>query len=154
MSGTLRPRIAFRYTPNTERLLSAQRSASNRALFQAGGFCKTTASRSMRRARKAPVDSAGRRGTIPSAPGQPPAAITNRLKRGIQFDVNRTTGNVIVGPVRRPSKGFRKGPRLLEVGGFGVRRGQRAFIAPRPYMVPAFRKTIPRFPRLFRRSVR
>ena len=156
---------------------------TRRALFQAGGFVRQTARRSIRNA-------TGKRAV--SQPGEPPVGHTGHLRGtdgaygGIAFEVNPYLKSVVIGPVKlnqvfyqgdgKPAAGTV--PQVLEFGGrIGIRevlkygRWQRndlrkktkeanlpsrirwVQISARPYMGPALAKTRPRFPELWRNSV-
>jgi len=130
--------------PKVQRAVDAAR---RRVLSKAGAFIRTAARSSIRKRKN------------PSRPGQPPHSHTGLLKRFIFFGYDPATDSVVVGPV-----GFKRSnaPRVLEYGGVTTvtrfRRGKvtrrRVRIAPRPYMGPALAKELPKFPELWRDSIR
>ena len=121
--------------------------AKRQVLSRAGAFIRTTARSSIRR----------RKTSAP--PGRPPHSHTGLLKRFIFFGYDERSESVVVGPL-----GFKRSnaPNVLEFGGTATverrRRGKRirrkVVIAKRPYMGPALEKERPKFPQLWRNSVR
>jgi hypothetical protein len=124
---------------------SAVDKAQRKVLSKAGAFVRQHAVRSIR----------SRKGV--SAPGSPPHSHTGLLKRNIFFAYEPKRAAVVIGPVRlRESQGT--APRLLELGGTVRRRDGRALrtlkYRPRSYMGPALAAEAPKFPSLFKNSVR
>jgi len=124
---------------------SAVDKAQRKVLSKAGAFVRRHAVRSIR----------SHKGV--SAPGKPPHSHTGLLKRNIFFAYEPKRSGVVIGPVRlRETHGT--APRLLELGGTARRRDGRALrtlkYRPRPYMSPALSAEAPKFPNLFRNSVR
>jgi phage gpG-like protein len=121
--------------------------AKRQALSRAGAFIRTTARSSIRK----------RKTSAP--PGRPPHSHTGLLKRFIFFGYDPATDSVVVGPV-----GFKRSnaPNVLEFGGTtvverrtkGTKRRRRVRIGARPFMGPALEKERPKFPVLWRNSVR
>lgn len=119
--------------------------ATRSRLSKAGAFVRTTARDSIRK-RKAV-----------SEPGAPPSSHEGSLRRLILFAFEKTTESVVVGP-----KLFKQqnptGPNLLEFGGSFLRRDRNRSrtlrYRPRPFMGPALEKEAPKFPDLFKNSVR
>ena len=134
---------------DTDRVKRAADTATRKVLSKAGAFIRTAAKSSIRK-RKAI-----------SAPGQPPSSHTGLLKKFIFFgyDANRKT--VVVGPMRLNQK-IGAAPEALEHGGAstvvsgrrGKRRKRRIRIAARPFMGPAMRQEMPKFPGLWANSVK
>ncbi len=152
--------------------------AKKRELSRAGSFVRRTARRSIRpagkRAIKAKKKNRGGSRNDPtiSRPGQPPRMHTAgaRNLKTILFGYEQSRQSVVVGPVKFPRSGNNV-PELMEHGGVGkvrvLRRNQRKrkrgrvrtrLVAvryrPRPFMNPALRQELPKFPALFRNSVR
>ena len=130
--------------PKVQRAVDAAR---RRVLSKAGAFIRQEARQSIRK----------RKGTSP--PGRPPYSHVGLLRNLILFGYDERTDSVVVGPV-----GFKRSkvPHVLEYGGVTTvtrfRRGKierrRVRIAPRPYMGPALAKELPKFPELWRNSIR
>ncbi|HPD31726.1 MAG TPA: hypothetical protein PLV57_20520 [Phycisphaerae bacterium] len=126
----------------------AVNKAKRGVLSRAGAFIRQAARTSIRK----------RQGT--SSPGSPPYSHTGLLRRFILFGYDRGTDSVVVGPVRLNKPG--EAPRVLELGGTtvieqrvrGRRVRARARIQRRPYMGPAMEKELPKFPALWRNSIR
>lgn len=122
--------------------------AKREVLSKAGAFIRQTARTSIRK----------RKGISP--PGSPPYSHTGLLRRFILFGYDRDTDSVVVGPARISKPG--DAPHALEFGGTTEmeqsRRGRRvrvkARIRKRPYMGPAMAKELPKFPTLWRNSIR
>jgi hypothetical protein len=122
--------------------------AKREVLSKAGAFIRQTARTSIRK----------RKGVSP--PGNPPYSHTGLLRRFILFGYDRSTDSVVVGPARISKPG--DAPHALEFGGTTEmeqrRRGRRvrvkARIRKRPYMGPAMEKELPKFPTLWRNSIR
>lgn len=120
--------------------------ATRRVLSRFGAFVRRTARSSIRKRKRA------------SRPGQPPSSHTGLLKRFIFFGYDRGRDSVVIGPQRLGQRGRGQAPSLLEYGGVArLQRGgkrQRARVASRPYMGPAFEKEKPKLPAMWRNSVR
>lgn len=96
-----------------------------------------------------------------SKPGRPPRTHVKgkRSIRLILFAWNAASESVIVGPVRFSNKLGVNVPRVLEKGGrsrFQQKSGDiaQSFVQPRPVMGPTLEEEAPKFPDLFRDSVR
>jgi hypothetical protein len=77
-----------------------------------------------------------------SQPGKPPSSRTGALKNFILYSVEKPEKSVVIGPsyLQRKSK---YAVQSLENGGISISpKGQRLNISARPFMVPAFDKTI------------
>jgi len=130
-------------------VLRAVDAANRKNLSKAGAFIRTTARHSIRR----------RKGASP--PGSPPSSHTGLLKRFIFFGYERSRQTVVIGPMRLNQKAG-DAPAALEHGGTSVvveglrrrRRKRRVRIRARPFMGPAMRKELPKFPSLWANSVR
>jgi len=158
--------IATRFHSNLNfRGLDRQKErADRRFLFKAGGSVRTTARRSMKKAKKVRTgpkrrDERGKflkmkRRVDSSKPGQPPKSHTKRLKQGVRFAV--LPDRVLIGPVRAASKVQRStlpGCALLEHGGPAVRKDRqggpyKVRYKPRPYMGPALEANQGELPKL------
>jgi len=131
--------------PKVQRAVDAARQ---RVLSKAGAFVRKEARWSIKSRKK-----------MVSRPGHPPFSHVGLLKRFIFFGYDEYSDSVVVGPV-----GFKRSnvPHVLEYGGVTTvtrfRRGKieqrRVRIAPRPYMGPALAKELPKFPELWRNSIR
>lgn len=123
-------------------------AATRKVLGNFGGYCRRVARNSMRKARG------------PSQPGQPPHVHTGLLKNGIAYGYDASAGSVVIGPT--PLKGMGIVPPLLEYGGRAMRRvragkkrkDKMVTYAPRPFMGPAFDKTLPQLPAMWAGSVK
>lgn len=126
-------------------VIAAVDAASRRALSRFGAFVRATAKSSIRRRKR------------PSQPGCPPSSQTGLLKRFIFFAYDPTRRSVVIGPQRLNQKNT-DAPHTLEYGGWTTvaerGRKRRVFIAPRPYMQPAFDKERPNLPALWRDSAK
>lgn len=113
--------------------------AARKAMSKFGAFVRQRARSSIRpRKQSAP-------------PGSPPSSHEGSLRRLILFAYDASTKSVVIGPVP-----FRKGeaPRLLEHGGTAIRRGKPARYRGHPFMAPAAKAELPKFPDLLRGMVR
>ena len=134
---------------DTDRVKRSADAAARRVLSKAGAFVRTTAKHSIR----------SRKGVSP--PGSPPSSHTGLLRRFIFFGYDASRKTVVVGPMRLNQK-VGTAPEALEHGGAtdvveglrGRRRKRRVRIRARPYMGPAMRKELPKFPSLWANSVR
>lgn len=143
-------------------------NAKRGVLARAGAFIRQTARTSIRK----------RKGTSP--PGEPPHSHLGLLRRFILFGYDERTDSVVVGPAKLAKTG--DAPHILEFGGTTVAkrtmvvrvgdtgrdrrgrftRGKRRLVKAgtrlvykrRPYMGPAMKKELPKFPRLWRNSIR
>jgi len=130
------------------KVIRAVDKARRAVLSKAGAFIRTTARRSLRR----------RKG--PAPPGKPPSSHTGLLKKFIYFGYEPASDSVVIGPAKLNKPGA--APRVLEHGGKTVvkrrRRGRivrrQVKIEARPYMGPALKKELPKFPKLWAGSVR
>lgn len=123
-------------------------AAKRAVLSRAGAFIRTAARSSIRKRKRA------------SAPGQPPSSHTGLLRRFILFSYDPSTASVVVGPTKlnKPTDA----PRVLEFGGRtvverrvrGRRVKRRVRVRARPYMGPAMKQELPKFPSLWRNSIR
>jgi len=142
---SMNTKFAFFDSPKVIRSVDRMK---RRELAQAGGFVRTTSRRSIRKRKRV------------SLPGQPPSSHSGELRQ-IRFGFDSKRDSVVVGPVK-----FKKGniPQALEHGGIttvlrrnpnsGKIEKKRIRIKARPSMDPALQKAIPRFPGLFRDSLR
>jgi len=132
-----------------KKVIRAADRANRRNLSKAGAFVRTTAKHSIRKRRAA------------SAPGSPPSSHTGLLRRFIFFGYERSRQTVVVGPMRLNQKAG-TAPAALEHGGTSLvvegtrrrRRKRRVRIRARPYMGPALAKEAPKFPKLWKNSIR
>jgi len=122
--------------------------AKRGVLSKAGAFIRQTARTSIRKRKKA------------SPPGNPPHSHVGLLKRFIFFGYDKQSESVVVGPAKLTNS--TDAPHTLEFGGTTTvesrRRGKktkrRARIQKRPFMGPAMEKELPKFPDLWRNSIR
>lgn len=122
--------------------------ATIRVLSKFGAFVRTAA-RSLIRTRKKP-----------SMPGSPPHGHVGLLRRFIFFSFDRSTRSVVIGPARLNGRAYADAPIALEYGG-RFRRFTNSvlrlpFIATypaRPFMNPAYRKELPKLPRMWKNSI-
>lgn len=146
-------------------VIKAVDRAKKRELSRAGAYVRSTARRSIKPARRKPKARPKRRRRKPavvrtSQPGQPPKmhTRTGRNLRLILFAWEPTRQSVVIGPVLFKSRDGVRIPEVLEKGGrsYAVKRGKkyRTRVAARPYMSPALAANAPKFPDLFRNSVR
>jgi len=106
------------------------------------------------------------KGNAVSIPGEPPTSRTGFLKNSIQFGTEMRGRRVVIGPVKK--QGWSKRvttlvPPLLEYGGLTMmkrlgtspngRGGNRlARYRARPFMGPAFEKSLPKLPEIWQRA--
>ena len=134
---------------DTDRVKRAADTATRKVLSKAGAFIRTTAKHSIRP------------GKGISPPGSPPHSHTGLLRRFIFFGYDTLRQTVVIGPMRLNQK-IGAAPEALEHGGTSVvveglrhrRRKRRVRIGARPFMGPAMRKELPKFPSLWANSVR
>lgn len=120
--------------------------ARRKVLSKAGAFVRTSAKSSIRK----------RKGI--SRPGNPPHSHTGLVRRFILFGYDHATDSVVVGPVKIKSG---RAVESLEYGGKSTansrRRGRRiqraVTVRARPFMRPAMKKELPKFPELWRNSI-
>lgn len=120
--------------------------AKKKVLSKAGAFVRTSARTSIRK----------RKGI--SRPGDPPHSHTGLVRRFVLFGYDRATDSVVVGPVKIKSG---RAVESLEYGGRSTansrRRGRRiqraVTVKARPFMRPALRKEMAKFPELWRNSI-
>jgi len=134
---------------DADRVRRSADTAARRVLSKAGAFVRTTAKHSIRP------------GKATSPPGSPPRSHSGLLRRFIFFGYDRRRKTVVIGPMRLNQK-VGVAPEALEHGGAtevvkglrGRRRKRRVRIRARPFMGPAMRKELPRFPSLWANSVK
>ena len=115
---------------------------TRKVLSKFGAFVRQTSRKSIRK----------RKGT--SKPGRPPFSHTGVLKRFIFFGYDKDRQSVVIGPVIAPGKAG-KAPQVLEHGGkVSLPFGNKAEIAPRPFMQPAFDAEIGLLPKLWADSIK
>lgn len=143
-------------------IMGMSRKVTKGFLRRFGGYVRTVAKNSLGKPGKVElriVRSRGRttgRITDVSLPGHPPYSRTKMLKNSIRFDADMSSRSVIMGPVllRVTKKVAGKVPPLLEYGGTtqllmgkqGSQRWKKAHYRARPFMGPAFEKTLPKRP--------
>lgn len=152
-------------------VMNAVDQAARKALSKFGSFVRTTASRSIRKARmktlaemtpeerkryKIRLAIAKRKGLpLPkrplasSKPGEPPRSITGVLKNLLFFGYEPSRQSVVIGPAISSRSGG-EAPPLLEYGGTANRRNRTVTYKKRPFMQPAFEKERPKLSRMFR----
>jgi len=131
--------IDFRFFLDRTPIERAVDRARLQVLKRGGAFVRTTAKRSIRQRRRV------------SRPGRPPHSHAGHLRRLIFFAYDPGRRSVVVGPLP-----FRKGeaPNLLEFSGTAHRDGRRLHYRARPFMGPALEQEAPKFPALWRDSVK
>lgn len=129
---------------DSAKVIAAMDRADRKAQSKFGAYVRTRARSSLRRRKKA------------SAPGSPPSVRSKHpyaTLKNILFGFDVKTRSTIVGPV-----GLKRGkavvPGLHEFGGTAVRFGKTARYPARPFMAPALKAEAPKFPNLFRASLR
>lgn len=126
--------------------LAEKKSRQAQAKF--GAFVRRRAKSSIRKSKKT------------SAPGQPPKSHVGTLKNLIFFSFDPKTESTVIGPVKF---GLGLAPKALEYGGMSIRSrrikaasGEKLVakkpvkIRARPFMNPALRAELPKFPGMFR----
>ncbi len=115
---------------NFRPLDKAKKQAAFKGIYQAAGFIRTTARRSIKRRK------------TPSPAGQPPHTQTGRIKNALAFEV-RNEHTAIIG-----ARASIVGPILgvMEAGG----RFRGTLYDSRPTMKPALQKALPRMPEGYR----
>jgi hypothetical protein len=148
------------------------------ALRKMGAYIRTTARRSMRKARMKKVSELSdderrsydirvakwqqggregrrpRRPLAPSRPGEPPRTITGYIRKFLFFVVDKRKRNVVVGPakINRPSVDALQ---ALEFGGRSKSYdGDSVQIKARPFMRPALKAEQGKFQALFADAIR
>ena len=153
---------------DAQKVLAAAERGNRRAMFRAGGYVRRVARSSIRKRKRS------------SSAGKTPHGHTGELKRSIQFGVE--PGGVIIGPaaISSSSNKFTAGPapisETLEYGGeikikevyhkghwvrrtlaknvTGLRtRTRKVRVAPRPYMGPALKTSLPTVSQFWANSV-
>lgn len=149
-----------------------------RALGRMGSFIRTTARQSIRRHKQAKLGDmtsaerqkfhiqlalfkAGklkkRDGTpqkrpkkklLASMPGEPPRSTTRILPNSIFFGYDKSTMSMFVGPIRLGTGTVH----ILEYGGSRSIGSKKIFVQPRPFMAPAYRKELPKWPSMLREA--
>lgn len=126
-------------------VLRAVDRATRRVFGRFGAITRGVARRSMRRRRRS------------AAAGQPPSAHQGLIKRFLFFVFDPAARSVVIGPAKIDSPAYDDALDVLEHGGQAVRvingRRLRVHYAPHPFMGPAFDKTTPRLPDLWRDQV-
>ncbi|MEX2670931.1 MAG: hypothetical protein WD294_02350 [Phycisphaeraceae bacterium] len=139
------PRMFFSAKP----VRKAADRATRAVLSKAGAFVRRTARSSIRRRKRT------------ARPGEPPSSHKGHLRRLIFFGYERQRRIVVVGPAplgRRSPYGPTTVPEVLEEGGTVAARedGERVRRRYRghPFMGPAMEKELPKFPTLWKDSIR
>lgn len=167
--------IEYRQFFDRKTVIDAVESAERKQLSRAGAF--------VRRGVRSSIRVAGKKGAS-SKPGKPPKTPRNtpkRYKDTIFFGYDKRTGSVVIGPSAEFGSG--EVPNILETGGSFRVKGRRLQDTPqlrrqasefttegagagflfytgrltyqaRPHMAPALLREAPKFPGLFRNSVR
>lgn len=156
MAGMLTLKAAKEGFFDREKILAAVDRARVRILSKFGAFVRTRAKTSIRK----------RKGSSP--PAGPPYSHEGSLRRLITFGYDLSTKSAVVGPtlINRPTGA----PAILEYGGatdisfqvfrrrsgknVRVTKSRKVKIAQRPFMHPALEAELPKFPELWRDSVR
>jgi len=134
----------------TKRALAWFDAQARKSLYMQAGYIRKAARNSMK---------AGKRGK-PSAPGQPPHAITRLLKDFLFFSWDPGTKSMVIGPAAFKSSNT---PRVLEEGGTSdrttYRRGNQwvngtVQVKARPYMLPAMQRSQEKLSEFWSKSVR
>lgn len=120
---------------NPMHVIRRERAASLRNLGRAAGYIRLTASRSIRRSKKA------------AQPGSPPHTRRGQLRRAIRYAVERERMNAVVGP---EYGAVGTSGAAHEYGG----RYRRETFPKRPFMGPALAKTREKLPTLWANSIR
>lgn len=169
---------------DSEKVIRAVKKSERANLSKAGAFVRTTARRSMRLQRKKRPSDLGpedRRayearaararangeplpylGRMSAPPGKPPGMKAGHLRDYLFFAWDQSTRSVVVGPMRlrqrSPVAGIMSIPEVLEKGGTSwagtLEKPRKIVVAARPYMQPALLKEMPKFPDLWRNSVK
>lgn len=117
--------------------------ATRTVLSKAGAFVRRTARQSIRKRKRS------------AEPGNPPSSHAGTLKDLIFFGYDHRSESVVIGPTtNRASTSGPSGASLLEFGGTVRRKGKTYRYRRFPYMQPALENEAPKFPNLFRDSVR
>ncbi len=115
---------------------------TRKVLSKFGAFVRNTSRKSIRKRKGA------------SKPGRPPFSHTGVLKRFLFFGYDSDRRSVVIGPVIAPGKAG-KAPATLEHGGkVSLPFGNKAEIAPRPFMKPAFDAELPGVSKLWADSIK
>lgn len=154
-------RVKFSQFFDRAPVMRAASKAARRVLSKAGAFVRTTARQSIK---NAPFDERKPRGqartnfrrSAISRPGQPPLSRVGTLKRMIFFGYEPERESVVIGPaaVFTGTRQTPKAPEALEFGGIVRRNGKTYRYRARPFMRPALEAEAPKFPGLFKDSVR
>lgn len=89
-----------------------------------------------------------------SVPGRPPFSHTGILKKFIFFGYDTTKRSVVIGPIIAPGKPG-KAPATLEHGGkVSLPLGNKADMAARPFMKPAFQREIKTLPSTWANTIK
>lgn len=132
---------------DSAKVIKAMNNADRKIQSKFGAYVRTRARSSLRRRKK------------PSSPGSPPSVRsrdTYATLKNILFGYDAKTHSTIVGPVLLRNKSAKYSvPKLHEFGGSVLRRdGKTARYPARPFMAPALAAERPKFPSLFRASLR
>jgi hypothetical protein len=119
--------------------------ATRKALSKAGAFVRQHAKGSIRKRKKT------------SEPSKPPNSHTGLLKNNIFFAYDPSKQSVVVGPTLMNAKSSGVAPKMLEFGGeqtITTKAGDKiAVYKARPYMGPALRAELPKFPELWKNAL-
>lgn len=163
---------------DAQKVVTAAEKAERRALSKFGAFVRTTAKRSIRKARQKKIAELtpeerrsweirkeigkrkgfkARRPLKASEPGEPHRYRAGLIKKHIFFLWDKANKSVIIGPARLSKRG--DAPHDLEFGGnttltAGPDRGKRITIKPRPTMQLAMQKELPGLPEMWKDAVR
>lgn len=136
-------KLDFRQFFDRKAVTDKVKDSSRGVLSRAGAFVRRTARGMIRKRNRV------------SGPGEPPSGHVGTLKRLIFFGYDESTDSVVVGPTPfRNASGGTDGAALLELGGKTRRDGETLTYEARPVMFPALEQEAPKFPDLFRDSVR
>lgn len=125
--------IGFRVTNielDSDLVVQTTRETGFRGLMRFGYRCQSDAKQSLVRGRG------------PSQPGKPPHNRTGAIKNFIRYAMDRSSKSVVIGPeyLQRKSK---YAVQALEGGGVSISaKGRPIHVAARPFMGPAFDRTI------------
>lgn len=132
--------------PHKQAKLSDMTTAERRryrirlSLFKKGLLLKSDGTPDTRRPRKKRLG--------PSLPGESPRSTSRILPRSIFHGYDKSTLSMFVGPIR-----LRSGTvPILEYGGSRSVGSTKIFVKPRPFMAPAYRKELPKWPSLLRKA--
>jgi len=132
---------------DSAKVIKAMATADRKAQSKFGAYVRTRARSLLRRRKKA------------SSPGSPPSVHASgkyATLKNVLFGYDVRSRSTIVGPVLLRNKSAKASvPKLHEFGGSVLRpSGKTARYPARPFMAPALAAERPRFPNLFRASLR